>query len=106
MPTPDSDPNSSTISVTPLNQAASSSTETSSSVNIDAALQSESALETEINLVPSVAEVSYTSVSEPPQGEPQLPALRWTKSHPIDQILVIPTQVFRLEDNQVISASL
>ena len=60
MPTPDSDPSSSTISVTPLNQAAPSSTETSSSVNIDAALQSESVPETEINLVPSVTEVSST----------------------------------------------
>ena len=89
MPTPDSDPSSSTISVTPLNQAAPS-TETSSSVIIDAALQSESIPEVEINLVPSVTEVSSTSASEPPQGEPQLPALRWTKSHPIDQILGNP----------------
>ena len=78
------------IYVTPLNQAAPSSTETSSSVNIDASLQSEFVPEIEMNLVPSVIEVSSTSVSEPPHGEPQLPALRWTKSHPIDQILGNP----------------
>ena len=53
-------------------------------------LQSESAPLLEHNSDPSVPEVSSTSVIEPSEAEPQLPALRWTKSHHIDQILGNP----------------
>ena len=53
-------------------------------------MQSESAPLLEHNPDPSVPEVSSTSVIDPSEAEPQLAALNWTRSHPIDQILGNP----------------
>ena len=78
---------SSVISVTPLDQAAPSIFEATSDENSEVPLQSESVPELEINLVPSVPEVSSTSVTEPSLAEPQPPANRWTRSHLINQVI-------------------
>ena len=53
-------------------------------------LQYESSPQLELISDPSALEVTSTSVSEPSIAEPQLPALRWTRSHPIDQVLRNP----------------
>ena len=78
------------ISATPLNQVAPSISETTSDENSEVPLQSESVPELEINPVPSVPEVSSTSVTEPSLPEPQQPANRWTRSHPIYQVIGDP----------------
>ena len=49
--------------------------------------QSESAPLLELISDPSIPEVSSTSVTETSSTESQLPTLRWTRSHPIDQVI-------------------
>ena len=90
IPVPDKDSRSSVIHVTPLNQAAPSISEATSDENSDVPLPSESVPELEINPVPFVTEVSSTSVIEPSLAEPQPPANRWTRSHPIYQVIGNP----------------
>ena len=80
------------IAVEPLSQVAPTTSEAEYSTSSEDLnnLQSESAPLLEHNSDSSVPEVSSTSVIEPFEAEPQLRALRWTKSHPIDQILGNP----------------
>ena len=84
---PDRDSSSSVIYATPLNQVAPSTSEATNDDNSDVPLQSESVPELEINHVPSVTEVSSTSVIEPSLAEPQPPANRWTRRFPIYQVI-------------------
>ena len=77
----------SVIAAEPLSQIAPTTSEAEYSISN---LQSESAPHLELNPDPSVPEVSSTSANEHCEAEPQLPALRWTRSHPIDQILGNP----------------
>ena len=99
IPITDKDSISSVISATLLNQAEPSISETTSDKNSEVPLQFEYVPELEINLVPSVTEVSSTSVIEPSLDEPQPHANRWTRSHPIHQVIGDPYTVFRLDDN-------
>ena len=87
---PDKDSSSSVISITPLNQTAPSISEATSDENSEVPLQSESVPELEINLVLSIPEVSSALVTDPSLAEPQPPANRWTRSHPIYQVIGDP----------------
>ena len=83
----------SVIVAIPLNQIALTTYEAGHSTNNEDSCdhsQSESAPQIRLNLDPSVTKVSSTSATEPLHTEPQFPTLRWTRSHPIDQILGNP----------------
>ena len=80
------------IATEPLSQVAPTTSKakcSTSSEDLNSS-QSESAPLLELNPDPSIPKVSSTSVTEPSEVEPQLPALRWTRSHPIDQVLGNP----------------
>ena len=76
----------SVIAAEPLSQVPPTTSEAECSTS-SKDLQSESAPLLEHNPDPPVPEVFSTSAIEPSEAEPQLRSLRWTRSHPIDQIL-------------------
>ena len=73
------------IAAEPLSQFAPTTSEAECSTSSEDLnnIQSKYNPQLEINLDPSVPEVSSTSVTEPSEAEPQLHALKWTRSHPI-----------------------
>ena len=82
------------ISATPINQVrpsiipfADSSTSNEQSLN---SLQFEYVPQIRFEVDLSITEVSFTLVTQPPLAEAQQPALRRTRSHPINQILGNP----------------
>ena len=79
------------INAKPLFQVAPTSESVCSTSSEDLnKIQSESAPQLELIFDPSVLEVTSISVTEPSPSELQLPTLRWTRSHPIYQILGNP----------------
>ena len=80
------------IAAEPLCQVAPTTSEVECSTSNEDlnSSQSESAPLQELNPDLSVPEVYFTPVTEPSEAKPQLPALRWTRSHPIDQVLGNP----------------
>ena len=82
----------SVITVEPISQVAPTTSEAEYSTSSEdiSNIQSESAPQLELNSDPLVPELHSTSATDPSEDEPQLPALRWTRSHPIDQILGNP----------------
>ena len=75
----------SVITAEPISQVAPTTSEAECLTNSEdlSNIQSEYAPQLRINPDPSVPEVSSTSVTEPSEAEPQLHALKWTRSHPI-----------------------
>ena len=77
------------IAAEPLSQVAPTTSEAECSTSSTDLNFSQSESAPQLDLIPdsSVPEVTSTSVTEHSSAEPQLPALRWTRSHPIDQVI-------------------